>query len=609
MDYLIFLVILALESTLCWGALYESVADLKKLNFQLRFHCSGTAGNVIANRLTENPRHSVLVLEAGASNEDVLDIIVPFYASRATPNTPQDWNFSTTAQTGLNGRSISYPRGHVLGGSSFYQMAYTRGSRDDYDRYARVSGDDGWSWDNLVPYMRKTEQFHPPTSQNTTEQFNPAVHNLHGINSVSLPGFLRDTDARVFATTSDLSHEFPFNIDMNSGTPLGIGWVQSSIKNGSRSSSATSYLAPRYLSRPNLHVVLNTLVTRVLQSGHDSRTGNPTFRTVEYASSARGWFSSFERTLPSYPPGPTRFRLTATKEVILSAGSIGTPHILLHSGIGDSESLASLGISPVHDLPSVGKNLSDHPFLHTSWQVNSTKTFDNAERNETLASDEFEEWLTTRTGPLVDSTTSQIGWLRLPDNSSILHSFPDTSSGPLSPHFELLFTNGIAGTPPPTGNYFTISTGVVSPSARGSITLNSTDPFDPPVINPNLLGSELDLLIMREAVRSAQRFVAAPTLADYILSPFSLNDTASDTEVDAYIHDHATTLDHPVGTAAMSASDADYGVVDPDLTVKGVGGLRIVDASVLPYVPAAHTQVSVYIFAERAADLIKAAFK
>jgi hypothetical protein len=115
----------------------------------------------------------------------------------------------------------------------------------------------------------------------------------------------------------------------------------------------------------------------------------------------------------------------------------------------------------------------------------------------------------------------------------------------------------------------------------GSITLNSTDPFDPPVINPNLLGSELDLLIMREAVRSAQRFVAAPTLADYILSPFSLNDTASDTEVDTYIHDHATTLDHPVGTAAMSASDVDYGVVDPDLTVKGVGGLRIVDASVL----------------------------
>ncbi|KAF7357723.1 Pyranose dehydrogenase [Mycena venus] len=595
MTFLVSLAILAFESTLCWGALYENNSGLVKSDVQFDFIVvgGGTAGSVIANRLTENPNHSVLVLEAGGSNENVLDIIVPFFNIRAVPNTPQDWNYTTTAQTGLNGRSIPYPRGHVLGGSSSVNgLAYTRGSKDDYDRYARLSGDEGWSWDRLIPYMRKTERFHPPS--NPTEQFNPAVHSFTGINSVSLPAFPRDTDARVFATSSELSDEFPFNIDMNSGAPLGIGWAQVSIKNGSRSSAATSYLAPQYIARPNLHVVLNTMVTRVLQSGSDSKTGQPAFQTIEYSSNVRG---------------SPRFRVTATKEVILSAGSIGTPHILMHSGIGDSASLAALGIAPVHNLPSVGKNLSDHSFLRSSWLVNSTKTFDNLERNATLAAEALEEWTTTKTGPLVDSITSQIGWLRLPNNSSILQNFPDPSSGPLSPHFEMLFTNGVPGTPPATGNYFTISTGVVSPSSRGSVTLNSTDPFDPPVINPNLLGSELDLSIMREAVRATQRFVAAPTLADYILSPISINDTASDTELDAFIRNHATSLDHPVGTAAMSPPHAGYGVVDPDLTVKGLVGLRIVDASVFEYVVAAHTQASVYIFAERAADLIKAKFK
>ncbi|KAJ7650955.1 alcohol oxidase [Roridomyces roridus] len=576
--------LLLFNLTLCSAVFVENVSQLNGLKFDFIVVGGGTAGNVIANRLTENPSVSVLVLEAGGSNADVLNIIVPFFNVKATPNTAQDWNFTTTPQVGLGNRAIAYPRGFVLGGSSSVNsMAYTRGSKDDYDRWAKVAGDSGWSWDNVIPYIRRNERFTPPPAANTTQTYDPAAHSLTGINSVRLPTFGRATDALVLNAAASLGQ---LNKDMNSGTPLGFGWIQQTVKNGSRSSSATSYLAPQFIGRPNLHVMLNTRVTRILKNGSGA------LQTVEFAQKAGG----------------ARFQITASKEVILSAGSIGTPSILLHSGIGDATELSQLGIPLVHNLPSVGKNLTDHPIVRVSWFVNSNTTFDDAERNATVAAEVFAQWNTTRTGLLSDSTSSQIGWLRLPESSPILRGVTDPSSGPLSPHIELIFADGISVSPPPTGHYLTISAAVVSPTSRGSLALNSTDPFAQPVINPNLLGSPVDVAIQRAAIRSAQNFIKAPAWAGYILAPFSLNDTASDEEVDAFSQTHASTLDHPVGTAAMSARGADYGVVDPDLIVKGLRGLRIVDASVFPFIPAAHTQAATYIVAERGADLIKASF-
>ncbi|KAJ7130849.1 alcohol oxidase [Mycena crocata] len=582
---------LALSIASSWAAIFEDISDLTKLNLEFDFIVigGGTAGNVIANRLSENPDYSVLVLEAGGPDVDVLNLIIPFFAPRAVPNTQQDWNFTTLPQANLNERSLVYPRGFVLGGSSSVNdMVYTRGSREDFDRFARVTEDEGWSWDSLVPYMRKNEQFSPPVdSRDTTDQFNPAIHGFDGINAVSLAGFPTPIDSRIINTTTQLD-EFTFNLDMNSGNQLGVGWVQTTIKNGSRSSSTTSYLAQPFIDRPNLHVLLHARVTRVLQSSLN------TFRTVEFVRGLEGL---------------QRLNLTAKKEMIISAGTVGTPHVLLHSGIGNSSMLASLGIKPIHNLPSVGQNLSDHAAVGLSWLVNSTDTWETAARNATLSEAQFEQWNKTRTGPLVDTIVSHIGWMRIPDNSSIFHGFSDPASGKDSAHFEILFSNGFPGPTPPTGNYLTLSTVVVSPLSRGAITLNSSNPLIAPLINPNHFDVELDMLILLESLRSAMRFVKAPAWAEYIISPFGdVTSDSTDEELEAYIRSTSGSGFHPVGTASMSSKGAPYGVVDPDLRVKGLTGLRIVDASIMPFVPTAHTQAATYIIAERGADLIKAAW-
>ncbi|KAK0499356.1 GMC oxidoreductase-domain-containing protein [Armillaria luteobubalina] len=438
-------------------------------------------------------------------------------------------------------------------------MSYMRGSSQDYDRYARISRDSIWGWDALQPYIRRNERFVAPADHhNITGQFNPAVHGFKGVTYVSLPGYPRATDERVHQTTAEFPLEFPFNLDYNSGYQLGIGWAPLTVGNGTRSSSETSYLGPKYIQRPNLHVLVNARVTRILDTKNVSR--RRTFNAVEFTQDS----------------GETKHILApkCLKEIILSAGSIGTPHILLHSGIGNSDELAVLGITSTHHLPDVGKNLSDQVLWNVPFTVDDTDTIENIYyRNITFQEQALAEWKANRTGFLTVGIANQRGFLRVPEDAGILDGEP--CAGNEMAHYELAFVNGMNRNPPPvSGNFFVIAPAVLCPLSRGSVTINSTNPLDPPVINPNYLMHPQDLTIMNYAVQSAKQFVTAKAWKGYVLG-IATNTTDDD------IRNGASNLNHPVGTASMSPVGADWGVVGPDLRMKGAVGVRIVDASVL----------------------------
>ncbi|KAL5524154.1 hypothetical protein ACEPAG_8327 [Sanghuangporus baumii] len=598
----VFLVLFLLQLFLVTthAALYEDPSQLAPNKvYDYIVVGGGAAGGMLSNRLSEAHNLNILLIEAGSSDFQNTNIEVPALASRL-PNSQFDWNFTTVNQESLNNRSIPYTRGFVLGGStSINFMTYTRGSSDDYDRWANVTDDEGWSWNSLQPYIRKLDKVIPPVDgHNTTGQFDPSVHGQLGHLGISLPGILRPTDDRILEASAQLSTEFPFNLDCNSGNMIGVGWTQSTIANGERDSSAVAYIAPA-LSRSNLDVLVNTRVTRVIQTG--MRHSIPEFRAVEIATSSNS----------------TLQVLNARREVILSAGAVKSPQILMLSGIGDASHLSSHSIKSIVDLPDVGRNLQDHPLVTVSWTVNSTNTLDNLTEDATFFQNQLDLWVRNRTGLLGSARSSQIGWVRLPDNASIFSTIPDPSAGLTSAHYEFIFTNGFVSFSEPFpsdgGHFFTILIAVVSPTSRGKISLSSSNPFDSPVISPDLLGSEFDIFTMREGIKAARHFVSAPAWDGWILEEHgAFSQAHTDEEIEQYSRNTATTIFHASGTVAMGKTGtigAGSGALNSDLTVKGTIGLRVVDASAFPFIVAAHTQAATYILAERVSDLIKDAFR
>ncbi|KAF9475243.1 aryl-alcohol-oxidase from pleurotus Eryingii [Pholiota conissans] len=575
-----------------FSRLLTDPSQLLKEGYDFVIVGAGNAGNVIANRLASVPAFTVLVIEAGVklfvSDAGIVSTQIPFIAPNILLNTSLTWDYVTVPQEGLNSRILTYQRGKLLGGSSSINfLIFTRGSRDDFDRWANVTGDSIWEWDAMFPFALKARFTTPVDNHNTSQEIVPNFHNTKGPLLTTVNGFPSSIDGKLVATTQADSEEFPFNPDTNSGNPIGMSWIQSTSGGGSRSSSATAYLHP-ILSHPNLDVLVETQVTRLINIAE--KGGKPDLREVEFAKNATSH----------------RFTIRAKNEVILSAGAVNTPQLLLLSGVGPKSELAKFKIPLVVDSPGVGQNLQDHPLLAQQFLVNSNETLDDISRNATLAADVEEQWITSKTGPFVDVAGNLFSWVRV--GSDIVNKSNDPSAGPTSAHVEL-FPNefvSFSEAVPATGSFISVVNGLVSPASRGSITLNSSDPFDFPVIDPGFLKNPLDGRILIESVKLAQKMINTSPWDGFVIQPFgALANATTDAEILEFVRNTVTSFWHPTGTAKMGEQNDPMAVVDSKLFLKGVQGVRVIDTSIFPFIPAAHLQAPTYAVAERGASLIQ----
>nr|GAT51582.1 aryl-alcohol oxidase-like protein [Mycena chlorophos] len=517
----------------------------------------------------------VLVIEAGlldnGTDSDLLHI--PLLAGQAA-GTIYDWNYTTSAQ--VISPKFDLPQLTVLD-----NLVYLRGPSDDFDRFAAFSGDQGWAWQNIQKYIFKSEQHVPPWNNRCNlGEYNPAFHG-DGPIQTSLTAMPSELDQHVLKAAQEHVDRFAFNLDLNSGNGLGIGWIETTVGHAARSSASTAFLDPA-LTRNNLDLLIGTHVQRLVPE----KTGGLDFRQVEVSQSAEA----------------KTFTFTATSEVILSAGSIGTPQILQLSGIGPADVLETAHVKQLVNLPAVGANLQDQPIFFLHWAVNSS-TLTDFLNDPTAIAAALDEYATNKTGIAASSVIfNTIAFLRLPENSPLLKG-SDPAAGPNSPHYQYSFCNAFLGNPgqtsPTTGDFISVSILVQSP----------TSSFVHPIIDPAYYTTNFDIGTVVEAVHQLQTFFSSPVWNGYLGEPFA--DTAAltdDTRIEEYARQFATTVKHPVSSCRVSSSDID-GVVGPDLFVHKIQGVRVMDASILPFATAGFPQAQLYILAERAAALIKEKFE
>ncbi|KAF5372541.1 hypothetical protein D9758_005293 [Tetrapyrgos nigripes] len=559
------------------AALFTNPADLPSKNYDFIVIEAGTAGSAVASRLSEDLTKKILVIEAGVDDTGNLNVEVPFFAPLAG-RTAVDWNYMTVTQQGLNGRSIT---GFVLGGSSAINfLEWTLGSQDYYNKLASITGDLGWGWASMQRFFKRVSKLLPPTDNPTITPNEIPTSNGNGPLDVNLSNFDLEPDQHVFTTAKGLQssahahlRRFKYTIDMNGGNTIGFGYNQVTARDDVCTTSATAYLHPALQNRQNIDMVINTRVT-----------------SVEVATSKGGAKPTF----------------TASKEVILSAGTIGTAQILLLSGIGPQ---ADLGSKTIVNAPQ--QKCPDHPLLSLFWNVSSNCAYGDALRDPAVQSAALNEWFATEGCSVIPLSMCWASCVSL--NPSSLR--------PNAPNTELIFVDGFvpdATNPlPATGHFMSIICAVVSLTSVGSITLPSTssDTFTQPNIDYNVLGTDFDVQAMLQAMKDAETFVSSKiggvnqfTKDGYLRSEFGdFASAKTDAQRIAFMRAHADTIHHPVGSARMgsAASGGSDGAVDSRLRVKGVKGLRVVDASVLPIIPEAHTAAAVFTVAERASDLIK----
>ncbi len=552
---------------------------------------AGTAGCLLANRLSANASKRVLLIEAGRK-DDYHWIHIPVGYLHCIGNPRTDWLYNTAPDAGLNGRSLRYPRGKVLGGcSSINGMIYMRGQARDYDQWADITGDARWRWDNTLPYFKLHEDHHAGANAShgakghksdvlladTTVYGETLRHHIAGGEWRVEKQRLRWDVLDAFAQAA-IEAGIPATDDFNRGNNEGVGYFEVNQKSGWRWNTAKAFIRPTCYARPNFELWSSAQVAKLNMSTDADGT--------QRCTGAEVW------------TGQEHITVTAKQSVVLCAGAIGTPQILQLSGLGPVDLLKEHGIEPVIDLPGVGANLQDHLQIRSVFKVQGVDTLN------TLASSWWGkakiglEYAFKRSGPM-SMAPSQLG--------AFTRSSPDQRYPNIEYHVQPLSLEAF-GEPLHSFNAFTASVCNLNPTSRGTVNINSANFADAPQIAPNYLSTPEDRKVAADSLRVTRRIAAQPALAKY--KPEELKPGVqyqTDEDLARLSGDSATTIFHPVGTARMGRLNDALAVVDPELRVRDgrggvVRGLRVVDASVMPTITSGNTNSPTLMLAEKAAQ-------